>query len=290
MNITIATTSHQGTRATNQDQTGEIIGRRSACFVVCDGIAGLPGGEVAAKIARDTILENFDGEQHLDAQSIRRYVTGANAAIRARQREEAELAKMGTTMVSLFIDRDYSLAYWAHAGDSRLYLFRRGYLFDVTTDHSLVQQMKDAGFSTQGINSNLLYFALGLNEARDASYSDVLQLEDGDVFLLCTDGFWHSFSEAELEQSLHMVNSPGEWIALMERAWLNQEAPAESNIVKNRGVDNRSVDNRSVDNRSIDNYSVDNYSAIAVWVGSPQETTLMHSLPDAGRFMPSKLG
>ncbi|MBS0967394.1 serine/threonine-protein phosphatase [Chimaeribacter arupi] len=285
MNITIATTSHQGTRATNQDQTGEIIGRRSACFVVCDGIAGLPGGEVAAKIARDTILENFDGEQHLDAQSIRQYVTGANAAIRARQRQEAALAKMGTTLVSLFIDRDYSLAYWAHAGDSRLYLFRRGYLFDVTTDHSLVQQMKDAGFSTQGINSNLLYFALGLDEARDASYSDVLQLEDGDVFLLCTDGFWHSFSEAELEQSLHMVNSPDEWIALMERAWLNQAPVHTAN-----GTECAAVPDPHADNRHTDNRNIDNYSAIAVWVGSPQETTLMHSLPDAGRFMPSKLG
>ncbi|PLR37308.1 serine/threonine phosphatase [Chimaeribacter californicus] len=288
MNITIATTSHQGTRATNQDQTGEIIGRRSACFVVCDGIAGLPGGEVAAKIARDTILENFDGEQHLDAQSIRQYVTGANAAIRARQRQEAALAKMGTTLVSLFIDRDYSLAYWAHAGDSRLYLFRRGYLFDVTTDHSLVQQMKDAGFSTQGINSNLLYFALGLDESRDASYSDVLQLEDGDVFLLCTDGFWHSFSEAELEQSLHMVNSPDEWIALMERAWLNQETASPAHA--GAGAEGAALPAHRADNRNIDNRNIDNYSAIAVWVGSPQETTLMHSLPDAGRFMPSKLG
>ncbi|QCR35869.1 PP2C family serine/threonine-protein phosphatase [Nissabacter sp. SGAir0207] len=259
MNITIASTSQRGSRATNQDQTGEVIGQRSACFVVCDGIAGLPGGEVAARIARDAILAQFDGEQHLDAQSIRRYVTGANAAIRRRQREDATLAKMGTTLVSLFIDRDYSLAYWAHAGDSRLYLFRRGYLSEVTTDHSLVQQMKDAGFSTQGINGNLLYFALGLDEARDASYSDVLQLEDGDVFLLCTDGFWHSFTEAELEQSLHMVNSPNEWIALMDRARQNEN-------------------------------NSDNYSAIAVWVGSPQETTLMHSFPDAGRFMPSKRG
>ncbi len=69
---------------------------------------------------------------------------------------------MGTTLVSLFIDRDYKLAYWAHAGDSRLYLFRRGWLYHVTTDHSLVQQMKDAGHQTDDINSNLLYRALGM--------------------------------------------------------------------------------------------------------------------------------
>ncbi|CAI0725644.1 Serine/threonine phosphatase stp [Serratia entomophila] len=254
MNITIASTSNQGGRDSNQDQTGEVIGNRAACFVVCDGIAGFPGGDIAARLARDTILQNFDGEKHMNAQSIRQHISSANAAIHQQQRQSKEYSKMGTTLVSLFIDRDYQLAYWAHAGDSRLYLFRRGYLYAVTTDHSLIQQMQDAGYQTSGINSNLLYFALGLNEERDASYSDVLQLEDGDVFLLCTDGFWHSFTQAELEQSLHMVNSPSEWIALMQQAWKK-------------------------------NNNSDNYSAIAVWIGSPQETTLLHSLADAERFL-----
>ncbi|ATA21775.1 MAG: PP2C family protein-serine/threonine phosphatase [Gibbsiella quercinecans] len=255
MKITLASTTNQGSRATNQDQTGEVLGERSACFVVCDGIAGFPGGDVAARLARDTILHNFDGEKHLNAQSIRAHIARANAVIHQQQRQVAEHSKMGTTLVSLFIDRDYQLAYWAHAGDSRLYLFRRGYLHTVTTDHSLVQQMQDAGYQTNGINSNLLYFALGLSEKRDATYSDVLQLEDGDVFLLCTDGFWHNFTPAELEQSLHMVNSPSEWLALMQQAWKQ-------------------------------NNNSDNYSAIAVWIGSPQETTLLHSLADAERFLP----
>ncbi|MEM8267415.1 serine/threonine-protein phosphatase, partial [Morganella morganii] len=49
----------------------EVLGNRAACFVVCDGIAGFPGGDIAAKLARDTILQNFDGEKHLNAQSIR---------------------------------------------------------------------------------------------------------------------------------------------------------------------------------------------------------------------------
>ncbi|MBW7984916.1 PP2C family protein-serine/threonine phosphatase [Enterobacillus tribolii] len=254
MNITVASTSNQGSRDSNQDQTGEAIGERAACFVVCDGIAGTPGGDIAAKLARDSILQHFDGEKHLDAQSIREQIARANAAIHQEQQNSEEHAKMGTTVVSLFIDRDFQLAYWAHAGDSRLYLFRRGYLHSVTTDHSLVQQMRDAGYQTGGINNNLLYFALGMHEERDASYGDVLQLEDGDVFLLCTDGFWHNFTHAELEQSLRMVNSPGEWLALMQQAWTEKS-------------------------------DSDNYSAIAVWIGSPQETTLLHSLTDAERFL-----
>ena len=168
---------------------------------------------------------------------------------------------MGTTMVSLFIDRDYHLAYWVHAGDSRLYLFRRGWLYHVTTDHSLVQQMKDAGHQTDGINSNLLYFALGLgDDEREASYSDVVPIEDGDVFLLCTDGFWHGVSEEQMKQSLHMVNTPHEWLTLMNQ------------ILLRTNVESRDQQ--------------DNYSAVAVWVGAPQDTTLLHSLAQASQFFP----
>ncbi|QKJ85693.1 Serine/threonine phosphatase [Paramixta manurensis] len=261
MNITIASMSNQGNRESNQDQTGDVIGERSACFVVCDGVAGFPGGDVAAALARNTILEQFNGEQHLDAQHIRQYVTQANSAIRREQKARQNYSRMGTTMVSLFIDRDYELAYWAHAGDSRLYLFRRGYLYHVTTDHSLIQQMKDAGHQTEGINSNLLYFALGMgDEERDASYSDVVPIEDGDAFLLCTDGFWHGVSQQHMQQSLHMVNTPEEWLTLMHQ------------ILKKN-------DERSDGQQ-------DNYSAVAVWVGSPQDTTLLHSLSEAAQFIP----
>lgn len=261
MNITIASMSNQGARESNQDQTGESIGERSACFVVCDGVAGLPGGDVAAELARNTIIERFNGDRHLDAQRIRQYVNDANSAIRRQQKAVSDYKRMGTTMVSLFIDRDYELAYWAHAGDSRLYLFRRGYLYHVTTDHSLVQQMKDAGHQTDGINSNLLYFALGMgDEERDASYSDVVPIEDGDAFLLCTDGFWHGLSPEHMQQSLHMVNTPDEWLTLMQE------------VIRKNDLHSK--------------VSQDNYSAIAVWVGDPQDTTLLHSLSEAAQFFP----
>ncbi|CAO95673.1 PP2C family protein-serine/threonine phosphatase [Erwinia tasmaniensis] len=260
MNITLASMSNQGARASNQDQVGDIVGDRSACFVVCDGVAGLPGGDIAASVARDTLLQRFDGQQHLNAQLIRQYVNDANSAIRQRQKADPPHHRMGTTLVSLFIDRDYQLAYWAHAGDSRLYLFRRGYLYHVTTDHSLVQQMKDAGHQTDGINGNLLYFALGMgDEDRDASYSDVVPIEDGDAFLLCTDGFWHGVSQHHMQQALHMVNTPQEWLTLMQQM-----------IKKN--------DEQSNDKQ-------DNYSAVAVWIGEPQDTTLLHSLSEAAQFI-----
>ncbi|PWC10127.1 PP2C family protein-serine/threonine phosphatase [Brenneria corticis] len=261
MNINTASLSRQGARASNQDQIGETIGERSACFVVCDGIAGLPGGDVAAKLARDAILSRFDGDNHLNAQHIRDYVNEANHTIRSEQKTAKDYHRMGTTLVSLFIDRDYQLAYWVHAGDSRLYLFRRGWLYQVTTDHSLIQQMKDAGHQTDGINDNLLYFALGMDdEGRESSYSDVVPIEDGDAFLLCTDGFWHGVSEEQMKQSLHMVKSPQDWLTLMNQVLLKNEHQTPG--------------------------KQDNYSAVAVWIGEPQDTTLLHSLSDAEQFLP----
>jgi len=263
MEITTASLSCQGTRASNQDQTGETVGDRAACFVVCDGVAGLPGGDLAAELARNAILARFEGNRHLNAQAIREYVQEANHAILNEQRVMPDYHRMGTTLISLFIDRDYKLAYWAHAGDSRLYLFRRGWLYHVTTDHSLVQQMKDAGHQTDEINSNLLYRALGMDSGgAEASYSDVVPIEDGDAFLLCTDGFWHCVDEAQMKLSLQMVNTPQEWLALM-----NQIIQKNNNATQ---------------------LSQDNYSAVAVWMGSPEEATLLYSLSDTAQFFPSQ--
>lgn len=260
MNITIASLTDQGTRASNQDHNGEIIGERSACFVVCDGVAGAPGGEVAAALACNTILESFDGDKSLDTQDPRQFIQRANRVIRTKQQLNIECSRMGTTLVSLFIDRDTEQAYWAHAGDSRLYLFRRGYMHNVTTDHSLLQRMKDAGHETDGVNSNFLYYALGIGDDElDASYSDVVPLQDGDVFLLCTDGFWQLVSQQQMQQSLHMVNTPEEWLTMMQQV---------------------------IRQRSESTTTQDNYTAVAVWLGSPQDTTLLHTLSEAAQFIP----
>lgn len=261
MDIAVSSFSHQGTRDSNQDQTGDIVGKRSACFVVCDGIAGLPGGDVAAELALNTILTLFDGETHLNPQDIREYVQKANLAILNGQRAEPGYGRMGTTFVGLFFDRDYELACWAHAGDSRLYLFRRGWLYHVTADHSLVQQMKDAGHRIDDINSHLLYRALGMSsEGPEASYSDVVPVEDGDVFLLCTDGFWHGVDVEQMRSSLQMVNTPQEWLAIMQQI-----------IQKNTGSGHTTQDN---------------YSAIAVWMGRPEVSTLLHPFSDTAPFSP----
>ncbi|MEN5015737.1 PP2C family serine/threonine-protein phosphatase [Erwinia sp. Eh17-17] len=257
MNIQFSSTSQIGARESNQDTTGTLLGPHSACFMVCDGVAGSAGGALAAQIARDTLLGQLNGYQPLLPQHTATLIENTEQAIVNAQRNNLNFSKMSTTMAALFIDRDALRAWWVHAGDSRVYHFRRGAIHTVTRDHSLVQQLEDAGYENTGINSNLLYNALGADVSHPHGFSEVAALEDGDVFLICTDGFWSNLTPTEMEQALRMVNSPEEWLALMQKA----------------------IDRSA---------KTDNLSAVAVWVGSPQETTLLFSMADSARFLPPR--
>ena len=257
MNINFASTSEIGARESNQDETGALAGKHSACFLVCDGVAGTPGGETAAKLARDALLAEMQDDRAINPAETKEWVFNADQVIRQAQRNNLNFQQMSTTLAALFIDRVQQRSWWAHAGDSRVYHFRRGFIHAVTRDHSLAQQMKEAGVDNSGINSNLLYNALGADGTLPVSYSEVLPLEDGDAFLVCTDGFWCSLTPQEMEQALRMVNSPEEWLALMQKAINRSEKK-------------------------------DNLSAVAVWVGSPQETTLLQSMADSARFLPPR--
>lgn len=240
--------SNRGSRAQNQDKTGEYLGEHSACFVLCDGVAGDAGGEQAATLACQFLLEHAAQGIPCQPDGTPALIDQLQQRIHQAQQQDQAYSRMRTTLVALFINRSTQQAHWVHAGDSRLYLFRNGYLCQSTTDHSLVQKMKDAGFQTGGLPDNLLYAALGTGKYQDASYSPTLTLADGDVFLLCSDGFWKRYNLAQLEYTLRLAHTPTEWLTLIEHLTppLSQQ---------------------------------DNYSAIAVWIGSPQESTLLQILP-----------
>ncbi|MEJ4043859.1 PP2C family protein-serine/threonine phosphatase [Erwinia sp. SLM-02] len=257
MNITFFSTSQIGARVSNQDATGAQLNAQFGTFVVCDGVAGSPGGGRAAEIARDTLLSQAASHDALSPLQTEQMVAACEQAIRAAQLAEPALNKMSTTFAALFIDRPGQRAWWCHAGDTRVYHFRRGVVHGMTRDHSLVQKLRDAGYENTGVNSHLLYSALGTDGTRPHDYSAVLPLEDGDVFLLCSDGFWNNLTPVEMEQALRMVNSPQEWLALMQKAIDRSEKK-------------------------------DNLSAVAVWCGSPQDTTLLFSLTDSARFLPPR--
>ena len=239
-----------GERSGNQDAIGYHLDERNACFVVSDGVGGNAGGELASRIAVDTALDTFVAAPSLAADNLQRCVKAANDAILAKQRELAEQSRMSATFVSLFVDRATNQACWAHVGDSRLYWFRRGALMQRTEDHSLSERSGDAAASQNHggerlVKTNLLYRALGARATAEATLTSPQRLADGDAFLLCTDGLWQLISQQVMERSLQLADSAEEWLALLRRA---AEAKADE--------------------------SRDNFSALAVWVGFPQQVTL----------------
>ncbi|GAB3376373.1 PP2C family protein-serine/threonine phosphatase [Azotobacter armeniacus] len=244
LKLTTAHCSYPGKRDTNEDALGVRIRNDDACFVLSDGVGGENGGGHAARLAIHGALKQFEtrapaGLDQLALSSM----AAAHAAIVADQLRYPERSRMAATMIGLFIDRRLGLAQWIHAGDSRLYQFRRGILVQRTRDHSLVAQLAAAGLSYENVNPNLLSHSLGRADMMSLHPAEPWPLEDGDAYLLCTDGFWNALADHELEAQLQLAGSVEDWITLL------------SHKVSCRGVQ-------------------DNYSAIAVWIGSPQSITL----------------
>ena len=107
-------------------------------YGVADGMGGHKGGEVASAGARDG-LEKFLKGKTPDPRLLKTAVEAVNRRLYLRQREEAELSGMGTTLTVLWAgEREI---YLAHVGDSRAYLLREGAFTQVTRDHSLVQEL-----------------------------------------------------------------------------------------------------------------------------------------------------
>ena len=246
------TLSQQGGRTYNEDVHGHWTDGQYVVCLVADGAGGHGGGDVAADIARTTILEGFSDQPEISVSSLRTLLLRANAAVVARQSEGGKLAGMRTTVVLAVIDLHNDSLMWAHCGDSRAYLFRGAKALARTIDHSLVQQMVATGMiDDEGARlhpqRNLLLSALGSSEADlDFAVSEPMKLLPGDVLLLCSDGVWEPVGDASLESMLQAAASP--------RIWLKQMGET---VRANAKPDH------------------DNYTALTLWAHAEEEVTQM---------------
>ncbi|HLP22716.1 MAG TPA: PP2C family serine/threonine-protein phosphatase [Microbacteriaceae bacterium] len=185
-----ATVSHVGkVRATNQDSG--YAGSR--VFAVADGMGGHAGGDVASAIAMQRIADldrEFDSAQAA-AEAMAAAITEVNTHIGATVAEHRELTGMGTTFTAVSLCGDTMVV--SHIGDSRLYLLRAGELAQITTDHTFVQRLVDAGRITEDEarthpRRSVLMRVLGDVESQPDIDSLLLQAHDGDRWMLCSDG------------------------------------------------------------------------------------------------------
>lgn len=213
-----ASTSSRGGREENEDACGSRVQGDAGCWVLCDGLGGHRGGEIAAQAAVGAVLASFEKDPRVSREALAAHIERGNLAVIERQRAEPEMSLMRTTIVALIANREH--AFWAHAGDSRLYRFRNGGIAGQTRDDSVPQRLADAGEITADEirfheDRSRLLRSLGNKTDSSATFgaSEVLP---GDAFLLASDGFWEMVLETEMEEDLRLSRDATSWLARME--------------------------------------------------------------------------
>jgi len=243
-------TSQTGQRKRNEDTCGYWTSDKACCWVVSDGAGGHGSGDVASQLVVNTTLEQFSTRQEVSEQVVTDLTTGAHAAVMDHKHKNPEGDDMHATVAVLLIDAETGQAVWAHVGDTRIYLFRKRRIALQTRDHSLVQQLIDAGYGNSDIirthpQRNMLTSAIGSGDELTISVSGApVLVEEGDLFLICTDGWWEYVEEQLMEEMLEDATSAEEWLQIMAR---RVESSAKENA--------------------------DNYTAVIVQVGELEEVT-----------------
>jgi serine/threonine protein phosphatase PrpC len=182
-------------------------------FAVADGVGGAQAGEVASQMAVEMVTEAFAHRQAFaDTEAVMRAaIEGANAAIHRMADELPQLASMATTIVALHLDGE--IATIGHVGDSRLYrVDRQGNLFVETEDHSVVGEEVRAGRMTpeqaaSHPSRNVISRALGAEQDVQVDLKTIM-IDQGTIFLLCSDGITRHVSDQEIERVLNFSAGP----------------------------------------------------------------------------------
>ena len=215
-------------REHNEDHIGifEIDG--GLLIIVCDGLGGNRGGEVASKLAVNTISSEFKNMNKLGTIArIHRSITKANESIIKLSSKDENITGMATTSEVLFLKKDF--AYWGHVGDSRIYSSKNGKLQLLSKDHSLVQRLVDEGHITlkeaeNHPNKNIITRALGDGIEIEVDLSKIkLKKKEYNRFFVCTDGVSGVLNDIEIEKLINGNN-------------LSNIADKMSHMIENRGA------------------------------------------------------
>ena len=209
MQYVIARTSRLGNRAINQDRVAALERDNTVLLVLGDGLGGKAGGEVAAQVMVDTIANAFKHTK-LPIKKPKEFLTEALhqahfAVIAAGKKVEPPI-NPGTTAVLCLVQN--GSAWWAHVGDSRLYLFRGSVPIYRTRDHSFVEKLVERGHITNDDRSthplrNYMTRCIGLSDSvPEVTLSNEVALQNGDVIMLCSDGLWEPVDEMQLGMKL----------------------------------------------------------------------------------------
>jgi serine/threonine protein phosphatase PrpC len=207
MRFAVYQVSRKGGREKNEDRMGYCYTRDSGLFALADGMGGHPEGEVASQLALQTLSATFQREARPRLPDPLRFlhdaiVAGHHQLLRYAT-ERALVDTPRTTVVACLLQGQ--AAYWAHCGDSRLYLVRGDKLLARTRDHSYTElqdtlaQVVPIG---ERLNRNVLFTCLGSPGKPVVDTVGPLRLQPRDRILLCSDGLWGSLADGEITDVL----------------------------------------------------------------------------------------
>ena len=173
-------------------------------LVVADGMGGHRGGATASRIAGETVKAQYLGSETTDvAAALRDALTRANARVFTEAQSNPDLRGMGTTTSVLALRGNE--AWFGHVGDSRIYRVRGDEIEQLTEDHSLVASMVREGLLTPSEaethpRRNVLQRSIGVTEDVEIDVRGPFELQEGDTFILCSDGLHGVVKEPELKE------------------------------------------------------------------------------------------
>jgi serine/threonine protein phosphatase PrpC len=225
--------SRKGGREKNEDRMGYCYTRDSGLFALADGMGGHPEGEVASQLALQTMAALFQRDAKPTLADPLRFlhdaiIAGHHQLLRYAT-EKALMDTPRTTIVACVLQGD--AAYWAHCGDSRLYLVRDGKLIARTRDHSYSELQETLAHVVpmgEKFNRNVLFTCLGSPGKPVVDTAGPLLLHSGDRVLLCSDGLWGSVSDAEISGELAQRPISDAVPELVERALRHAGAKSDN--------------------------------------------------------------
>jgi serine/threonine protein phosphatase PrpC len=209
------------TREHNEDSLGHLLPASPAqvqsqgwLFAIADGVGGNERGEVASRLAIDTLIAGFSkipkGVMHVSL--LPKLVQEANHAVydagqATSSRRVAQGARMGTTLVACALRFDSAVV--SHVGDSRCYLYRNGVGAQLTRDHTMAAEQFRLGLVSQseaetGDNRHVLTRCLG-NELFVAADTVTVNIIPGDILLLCSDGLHGFVPDLRIQQIVNFT-------------------------------------------------------------------------------------
>ncbi len=234
MRFSVYQISRRGGREKNEDRMGYCYTRDSGLFALADGMGGHPEGEVAAQIALQTLAALFQREAKPSLKDPLRFLhdaiySGHHQLLRySSERNLSDTPR--TTIVACLLQGN--AAYWAHCGDSRLYLLRGDKLVARTRDHSyteLQEAMAHVVPIGERFNRNVLFTCLGSPGKPVVDTAGPMLLQPGDRVMLCSDGLWGAVSDKDI--AAQMAKLPiGEAVPELVETALREAGPKSDNV------------------------------------------------------------